>query len=314
MKVGIVSVQKKERKGSGFDDILKELKKRETEYKIFDPKELFWAEGEFYLFHGGNVLNLREETKDIDIFYLRSILGKGSSPNRESFKMILRLNALESLQKPIVNEPEAIYKSKDKSWACINLYHLGVIPRTAVFSLESVKKKEQLMHAVRHALIGRRKVVIKPNDRTGGEGCVYIEPQIKYVPFVEAYRFKDLLMQDKIEGPEYRFWYVGNQFKGAIQRVSAENDFRGNTSRGGTEAPYEPSEKEKELGLKVVMGHGLEVTALDLKRDERDNSLKLLEANCYPGWKTLKRVYGRSLAPDVISYLEYKVKNSIAKT
>jgi len=313
MKVGIVTIEKRLREGSGLEDSIKELEKRKTKYELIHPQEIFWEDGEYHLFHqkrnGYEVSSLKKETENIDIFYIRSVLGKSIAANfttKESFKVNLRLEAIESLGKPMVNEKEAMKKARDKSWACRNLYDLGVIPKTAVFSLTSLKSKEPLKNAVSRALKGKRNVVIKPTDSTGGDGCIYIEPGLKFRPFVDTYRYKDLLMQDRIEGHEYRFWMIGTKFIGAIERTPREEDFRANTSVGGTEKPYGPSEEEIKLALLIHQRHGLEISALDLKRDLNDNSLKLLEINDHPGWKTYKRVYAESLAPDVVNYLEFK--------
>jgi glutathione synthase/RimK-type ligase-like ATP-grasp enzyme len=313
MRVGIVTIEKKPREGSGLEDVIKELENRKMKYSLIHPQDIFWEDGEYCLFHqkrdGYEVSSLREETGNVDIFYIRSILGKSLAANfttKESFKVNLRLDSIESLGKPIVNEPEAMKKARDKSWACRNLYDLGVIPKTTVFSLTTLKSKEPLKNAVSRALKGKRNLIIKPTDSTGGDGCIYIEPGLKFRPFIDTYRYKDLLMQDKIEGPEYRFWMIGTKCKGAIERKPCENDFRANTSCGGEEKPYKPLEDEINLALLIHKRHGLEISALDLKRDVNSDSLKLLEINDHPGWKTHKRVYGTSLASDVIDHLEFK--------
>jgi len=311
MKVGIVTVAKGEpKKGYGLEDTIKELEKQEKEYELIHPQDIFWQDGEYYLFQtsedGDEVLSLKEMIEDIDIFYIRSILGKGISTNKEFFKNNLRLSSLASLGKPMVNELDAINKSKDKSCPCRNLYDLGVIPRTAIFSLKSISNKRPLKYSISRALKGKRRLVIKPTDATGGEGCIPIDPGFGYKPFIDTYRFRDVLMQDRVEGPEYRFWMIGTDFKGAIEREPEEGDFRGNTSYKGEETFYKPSEKEIELALLIHSRHELEVSAIDFKRDKNDDSLKLLEINCYPGWKSYKRVRRKSLAKDVVSHLKFK--------
>ena len=137
MRVGIVTVSKKLKEGYGLEDIIEELKNQKIKYQLIHPQEIFWEDGEYKLFRQKSnkpeVLSLEKETEDVDIFYIRSILGKGQAANfttKESFKINLRLEAIRSLDKPMVNEIEAMKKARDKSWACINLYDLGVIPRT----------------------------------------------------------------------------------------------------------------------------------------------------------------------------------------
>ena len=77
MKVGIVTVAKKIKEGYGLEDIVEELKNRKIRHQLIHPQEIFWEDGDYKLFKqnkndGYEVLSLREETKDVDIFYMAS--------------------------------------------------------------------------------------------------------------------------------------------------------------------------------------------------------------------------------------------------
>lgn len=309
MKVGVVSVSRGEPKpGSGLEDTLRELERQKTDYEIIHPQEICWRDGEYCLYKEDEreFLSLSKETEDVDIFYIRSILGKGLSWYTNSYKRNLRMDGIASLGKPMVNEPEAMNRSKDKSWAYRSLYHTDFIPKTSFFSLLTEKDKDAIYEDVSRAFKGKRDVILKPVDGTGGGGCITLEAGTKYRPIVSVYPHENIIIQDRLEGEDYRFWYIGDEFMGAIERMPVEGDFRGNIADGSEAVTYNPSEDEIKMGKLVQEKHGLEVSALDLRRDLESEELKLLETNCFPGWKSFKSTFRRSLAPDIIKYLRYK--------
>ena len=195
----------------------------------------------------------------------------------------------------------AIACSRDKlhSLQLMQEAHLP-IPKTAVIS-----ERQMLYTAVQS--IGGLPIVIKLIRGTQGKGVVLAKNLATAAAVLEKVRKagKHALIQEFITesaGRDLRLIVVGNRCVAAMERQSADDDFRANIHRGGTGHKLTPSKELQQLAVATAKAHGLGVAGVDLVQSKRGPLL--LEINSSPGLGGIEGATGVDVAKEIIMFLE----------
>ena len=178
------------------------------------------------------------------------------------------------------------------------------VPRTAIISAPAA-----LVAAIQ--VVGGLPVVIKLTRGTQGKGVVLAHNLATAAAVMQKVHAagRQALVQEYIvesRGRDRRLIIVGNRCVAAMERLSADGDFRANLHRGGTAVPIEPDRETERLAVAAAKAHGLAVAGVDLLQSERGPLL--LEVNSSPGLEGIERATGADVAGAIIRYLEKEVQ------
>lgn len=197
----------------------------------------------------------------------------------------------------------AVVRAGDKLRSLQLLSRSGVhIPKT-VFARQSADVKQLI------DLVGGSPVVVKLLEGTMGIGVVLAETRKAAQSVIEAFYGlgANILIQEFIEeahGQDLRAIVVGDTVVGAMLRQGAEGDFRSNLHRGGTSAPAELTQKEKNIAIKAARTLGLHVAGVDIIRSKRGPLV--IEVNNSPGLSGIEAQTGEDIAGAIIDYTVQK--------
>lgn len=124
-------------------------------------------------------------------------------------------------------------------------------------------------------------------DRQHGEGVFYLQ---EFIPN-HGYDVRCLVINGRVIGREKRF---------------NPEDFRYNVSAGGMADKFEDPIYD-ELAIEVAEAVGLKIAGIDILPG-LDDEPKVLEANCFPGYKALMETTGIPVHKHIVDYLESLLK------
>lgn len=151
-------------------------------------------------------------------------------------------------------------------------------------------------------------VVVKLIDSTEGVGVFVAKTTKELDNLARTFeRFHaDYVIQSFVSeaaGTDVRAFVVGGEVVAAMERHSADGDFRANISLGATAKPCELTPQETEIVLDATQAIGINVAGVDLVRSK--SGPLLLEINVSPdftGDQGIEKVTGMDIAGAIIDF------------
>lgn len=252
-----------------------------------DLCELFYADGRFEVLYAG------KKFPKVDVVLSRpSIL--------DDLDLELTLNRhLMLMGIKMVNGYLPILRVKNKIRMLQILAHHGLpIPKTVV-----VKRLEFIDDAIRR--VGDFPVIIKTPTGSLGKGVAIVESKRSLLSaldiiWINAHN-RNILIQEYVaesQGKDLRVFVVGGRVVAAMERESAEDDFRSNMGAGGKGKRVTLSREEAKLALQAAEVFDLEISGVDLLRTKRGPLV--MEVNSNPGLEGITQVTGVDVAGAMI--------------
>ncbi|MDH5476961.1 MAG: RimK family alpha-L-glutamate ligase [Nitrospinota bacterium] len=210
--------------------------------------------------------------------------------------LLFRMNALRmarALGARIINSPEAIEKTVDKSWTSQILDNAGIpTPRTVV-----CERFDDAMEAFQRM----GDVVVKPLIGSCGRGLMRIcEIDMAYRVFrtMEMNRFV-FYIQEYLEcgGEDIRVFVAGGHAVAAMRRKGS--GWKANFHAGGTVSSHVPSEAQADMAVRACAQLGLDYGGVDLLTSS-DGQEYVIEVNGIPGWKGLQKTTSVDIAERIV--------------
>ena len=210
--------------------------------------------------------------------------------------LLFRMNALRmarTLGARIVNSPEAIEKTVDKSWTSQILDTAGLpTPRTVV-----CERFDDAMTAFEK--IGD--VVVKPLIGSCGRGLMRIcETDMAYRVFrtMEMNRYV-YYIQEYLDcgGEDTRVFVAGGDVVASMKRRGT--GWKANFHAGGTVSAHESTDAQREMALRACAELGLDYCGVDILT-ARDGREYILEVNGIPGWRGLQKTTSVDIAQRIV--------------
>jgi ribosomal protein S6--L-glutamate ligase len=255
------------------------------------PLDLDWSvdsSGDLGTWHRGEARSLP------DLVFTRM----GATSPAAALNALLQLQALGL---PVINDPRALWLTRDKVRCSLTLARAGLaVPRMVVPGRHSKAGwiEEQL---------GPPPWVVKRAEGSKGEAVFLIHDENELSEHTTAATLAEtpLLVQRFIKessGVDLRVLVAGGQVLGAMRRRSSTGDFRSNLHQGGHGEPARVSTEVERVALRAVEALGLGVAGVDLL--ESDAGPLLIEVNGSPGFAGIEDATGEDLAGEVVTYLE----------
>jgi RimK family alpha-L-glutamate ligase len=215
------------------------------------------------------------------------------------------MRQLESLGIAVINSSTSIDMVKDKLQTSQLLAKHGIpIPKTMLvrwpINAELVASEIGFPCVVK---------VITGSYGKGVHLCQTISAFNALMEFIESLNAKKtMIIQEFIDakvGSDLRVWVVGGKVIGAMQRTSANNDFRANISGGGTGIQYEINEEIEFLARETAKIMGLDIAGIDLLFDKE--GFKVCEANSAPGFEGMEQYCNMDIAKAITDYISFKI-------
>jgi RimK family alpha-L-glutamate ligase len=234
---------------------------------------------------------------ELDLLVIRGL------PRGSLEQVIFRMDVLHLLAREhgvrCVNDPRAIERTIDKSWAGALLAAARVpTPPTVI-----CERFEDALEAF--ARLGGD-VVVKPLFGAMGTGIVRVtDPDVAHRVFraLELERAVYYL-QRTIDGAgrrDLRVLVVAGEVVGAMERVA--DSWRANVARGGRPVATTLSDEQRAVAVAAAAAVGAEVAGVDLLVGS-DGSLAVPEVNGIPGWQALQSVCDTDLTARVVDACE----------
>ena len=215
------------------------------------------------------------------------------------------MRQLESLGIPVINSSTSIDMVKDKLQTSQLLAKHGIpIPKTML-----------VRWPINANLVASEigfPCVVKVITGSYGKGvhlCQSISAFNALMEFIESLNAKKtMIIQEFIDakvGSDLRVWVVGGKVIGAMQRTSANNDFRANISGGATGEQYEINEEIDFLARETAKIMGLDIAGIDLLFDKE--GFKVCEANSAPGFEGIEQYCNMDIAKAITDYISFKI-------
>ncbi len=130
--------------------------------------------------------------------------------------------------------------------------------------------------------VGGAPVVIKLNEGTEGVGVFLAEDEKTAKNFLRTFKQLnvEIMVQEFIaesSGTDCRVVVIGGKVFTALQRTSADGDFRSNIAQGGSYDVIEISDDERDLALNAAEAMGLNIAGIDMVRS--NNGPQIIEVN-----------------------------------
>jgi RimK family alpha-L-glutamate ligase len=199
--------------------------------------------------------------------------------------LLFRMNALRmarELGARVINSPEAIEKSVDKSWTSQILSTAGIpTPRTVV-----CERFEDAMTAFE----AMGEVVVKPLTGSCGKGIMRVgDKDMAYRVFrtMEMNRYI-YYIQEYIEagGEDIRLFVADGEVAAAMRRRGA--GWKANFHAGAAVTAHEPTGAQRQMAIRACAELGLDHGGVDII-SARDGREFVIEVNGIPGWRGLQR-------------------------
>jgi RimK family alpha-L-glutamate ligase len=240
---------------------------------------------------GGVVLD------ELDLLIVRGL------PRGSLEQVIFRMDALHGLADHgvrCVNNPRAIERTIDKSWASALLARAG-LPTPATIACE---RYEDAMDAF-DQLGGD--VVVKPLFGAMGHGIARVEDRdvahrvFRALELERTVYYVQRTVAPGGGGRDLRVLVVGGDVAGAMERVT--DSWRANVARGARPRAVVLGEAERRLALAAASALKTDVAGIDLLVPPGGEAV-VLEVNGIPGWQALQSVCEQDLTESVVAACE----------
>ncbi|MDF1798353.1 MAG: RimK family alpha-L-glutamate ligase [Planctomycetota bacterium] len=249
------------------------------------------AGGELDVLHGGVELALP------DVVFTRM----GAASPAAGLNTLLQLAALGV---PVVNDPLALWRSRDKVRSSLLLARAGLpVPASLV-------PGRRLAAGLARARLGPPPWVVKRPEGSKGEAVFLVQDEAELESYFEAAGTTEapVVVQRFVaeaSGTDLRVFVVGGHTLAAMRRRSGSGDFRSNLHQGGHGERVEASAEAAAVAEAAVAALGLEVAGVDLL--EADGGPLVIEVNGSPGFAGIEDATGADLSGAVVRYLEARV-------
>lgn len=222
-----------------------------------------------------------------------------------TFYGIAVLRQFELMGVYCLNDSESVARSRDKLRCLQILSRNGIAIPATCFSYTP-----SFSDSISETLNGPP-VVVKLTEGTQGLGVMLAESYKSAESIIEAFGSLQapVLAQEYIaesEGVDVRCFIVGSRVVAAMERRSADGDFRSNLHRGGAGRAVKLSPSEEAIAIKAAGGMGLRVAGVDLLRSSRGPLV--VEVNSSPGLEGIEEASGTGIAERIIDFIEDEVK------
>lgn len=218
------------------------------------------------------------------------------------------INQFELMGAVTPTQSDALLRARDKLRCLQKLALAGVpVPRTAM-----VSHRGHLRYLLGD--LGGLPVVVKILESTHGIGVTLAETPYRLEAAIDGYLrlHERVLLQEYIaeaEGSDIRVLVVDGAVVAAMRRQAQTGDFRSNLHRGATAEPYELSEAETKLVLRVTELMELDVAGVDLLPSNRGPLV--MEVNASPGLQGIETITGQDVSGAIIDMIERRYADRI---
>lgn len=155
-------------------------------------------------------------------------------------------------------------------------------------------------------------VVVKTVSGSQGSGVFLAETKSKFqdvMELINAYkRNANIILQEFIQtskGRDLRVITVGGRAVAAMCRMSKDDNFKANYSRGGVVEPYELTSEIEWLATETSRVLNLDIAGIDLLFD--GDHFKVCEANSSPGFEGIESICEVNVAEEIYRFLRVRL-------
>lgn len=270
-------------------------KKYGIEMRVFQPEQF-------------EIMVTREDRKSILVDGIPTPLPDFLIPRMGSATTYFALAVIRHLERLGVysfNGSASIDNVKDK------LYHLQILAESGLPIPKTMLAKWPVDHEQIKKQLGFP-AVIKSLSGTQGSGVFLAKDKDSFMDLMRLIQTTNpkanFIIQEYIKtshGKDLRVLTVGGRIIGAMQRESADGDFRANFSRGGTVKKFEVTADIEWLVLEISRILDLDIAGIDLLFDEK--GFKLCEVNSSPGFEGMEQAMEKDIADEIIQFVKLRL-------
>ena len=270
-------------------------KKHGIEMRVFQPEQF-------------EIMVTREDRKSILVDSVPTPLPDFLIPRMGSATTYFALAVIRHLERLGVysfNGSASIDNVKDK------LYHLQILAESGIPIPKTMLAKWPVDHEQIRKQMGYP-AVIKSLSGTQGSGVFLAKDKDSFMDLMRLIQTTNpranFIIQEYIKsshGKDLRVLTVGGRIIGAMQRESADGDFRANFSRGGKVQKFEVTPEIEWLVLEISRILDLDIAGIDLLFDEK--GFKLCEVNSSPGFEGMEQAMGKDIAEEIIQFVNLRL-------
>jgi len=275
--------------------LIEAAKKYGIEIRVYQPEQF-------------EIVVTREDRRSILIDNVSTPLPDFLIPRMGSATTYFALAVIRHLERLGVysfNGSASIDNVKDK------LYHLQILAESGLPIPKTMLAKWPVDHEQIKKQLGFP-AVIKSLSGTQGSGVFLAKDKDSFMDLMRLIQTTNpkanFIIQEYIKsshGKDLRVLTVGGRIIGAMQRESADGDFRANFSRGGTVKKYEVNADIEWLVLEISRILDLDIAGIDLLFDE--NGFKLCEVNSSPGFEGMEQAMEKDIAEEIIQFVKLRL-------
>ncbi|MEO3947767.1 RimK family alpha-L-glutamate ligase [Gorillibacterium sp. CAU 1737] len=216
---------------------------------------------------------------------------------------------LEKMGFPLYNRASCIELCDDKIRTYEQLLNEGLrLPKTLIAPLiyETCEGIDERPYETIVQELGFP-MVVKEAFGSFGEQVHLVRGWEELLPLVHRLKHRPHLFQELVKssyGRDIRLQVVGDKVVAAMMRKS-EHDFRANVTAGGRMAPYEPSEREREVAVTCARLLGADFAGVDLLFGE-DGEPYVCEVNSNAHFKNIHDCTGVDVAARMLEHIMSK--------
>ncbi|MDU7476024.1 MAG: RimK family alpha-L-glutamate ligase [Paenibacillus macerans] len=275
--------------------LMKEAEKQGVNVRVFTPEQfelIVTRDDRKSVMVGGEVLQLPD--------FVLPRMGAGTN-----YFALALIRHLERLGVRTFNSSQSIDTVKDKLFTLQILaeYNLPV-PKTML-----IRSKVDVDLVEKHLGFP---VVVKTISGSQGSGVFLAETKSKFIDLLEminAYKENaTMILQEFVEssrGMDLRVLTIGGRVVAAMKRMSGNDSFKANYSRGGSVEPFEINPEIEWLALETARLLNLDIAGIDLLFD--GDHYKICEANSSPGFEGLESCCRANIAEEIYNFLRVRL-------
>ncbi|RRJ66283.1 RimK family alpha-L-glutamate ligase [Paenibacillus oralis] len=275
--------------------LMEEAEKQGVNVRVFAPEQfelIVTRDDRKSVMVGGEVLQLPD--------FVLPRMGAGTN-----YFALALIRHLERLGVRTFNSSQSIDTVKDKLFTLQILaeYNLPV-PKTML-----IRSKVDVDLVEKHLGFP---VVVKTISGSQGSGVFLAETKSKFIDLLEminAYKENaTMILQEFVEssrGMDLRVLTIGGRVVAAMKRMSGNDSFKANFSRGGSVEPFEINPEIEWLALETARLLNLDIAGIDLLFD--GDHYKICEANSSPGFEGLESCCRVNIAEEIYNFLRVRL-------
>lgn len=155
-------------------------------------------------------------------------------------------------------------------------------------------------------------VVVKTISGSQGSGVFLAETRSKFedvMELINAYKKNaNIILQEFIhtsKGQDLRVITIGGRAVAGMHRMSKDDNFKANYSRGGLVEPYSITPEVEWLATETSRVLNLDIAGIDLLFD--GDHFKVCEANSSPGFEGLEKICDVNVAEEIYNFLRVRL-------